>query len=142
MSSFPESLSYFVFENITPLVNNGEYPLKREPGDEVIVEADIFRTGHEKIGAGLIYRKQGDSAWKKSPMEHVNNDLWRGSFKVDQIGFYEYGLEAWTLPTKKKSPGLKKRSSKSRSHYARSRMVRDFPPSRKMTEESQQGMTA
>ncbi|NLP01654.1 MAG: alpha-1,4-glucan--maltose-1-phosphate maltosyltransferase [Fibrobacter sp.] len=102
MSSFPENLSYFVFENITPLVNNGEYPLKKEPGDEVIVEADIFRTGHEKIGARLIYRKQGDSAWKKSPMEHVNNDLWRGSFKVDQIGFYEYGLEAWTLPDKRK----------------------------------------
>ena len=68
MSSFPENLSYFVFENITPLVNNGEYPLKKEHGDEVMwkrifsvpdmknrCQTDLQKTGRfrmEKISHG------------------------------------------------------------------------------------------
>ncbi|NLG17655.1 MAG: alpha-1,4-glucan--maltose-1-phosphate maltosyltransferase [Fibrobacter sp.] len=103
MSRFPDNLTFFVFENITPLVNNGDYPLKREPHDEVVVQADIYRTGHEKIGANLIYRKAGDSTWKKVAMEHINNDLWTGKFKVDHLGLYEYSLEAYTIPFTRKT---------------------------------------
>ena len=103
MSSLPKLLSSFVFENISPLVNNGDYPLKREPSDTVQISADIFRTGHEKMGANLLYRKNGEKAWKKVPMEHVDNDLWNGSFTAIETGFYEYTLEAYTIPFTKRT---------------------------------------
>ncbi|MFY8215275.1 MAG: maltotransferase domain-containing protein, partial [Chthoniobacterales bacterium] len=30
-------------ENITPILNGGKYPIKRIPGEEVVVEADVFK---------------------------------------------------------------------------------------------------
>ena len=63
-------------------------------------------------------------------MEHVNNDLWRGSFKVDQIGFYEYGLEARTLPDKRKVTRFEKTFKVEGRPHLRTilDMVRDVPP--------------
>ena len=100
-----------LIENVRPTVDAGLYPLKRELGDEVQVVADIFRDGHDKIAVWVEYRPQKRKNWHKVPMQCVNPglDLWETSFKVDQIGVYEYKIVAycedygsWILDTRKK----------------------------------------
>lgn len=93
---FPE-VHNFVIENIRPSVDDGQFSLRREPMDMVEVTADIFRHGHEKMVAHVLYRKKGDAVWQQESMKDVGNDEWTGSFQVRSTGFYEYFVEARTV---------------------------------------------
>lgn len=87
----------FVIKNIRPSVENGAYCIKREPGDMVLVQADLFRHSHEKYQAAILYKHSKQKDWKKMPMEHIINDHWEASFLVQSIGYYEYKVIAWTI---------------------------------------------
>ncbi len=88
--------AHAVVENMRPLVENGLYPAKAVLGDVVTVTADIFRDGHEKCEADLLYRRMGDEAWRRAPMAFVDNDEWAGSFPVDALGEWQFTIEART----------------------------------------------
>jgi starch synthase (maltosyl-transferring) len=85
-----------VIENLAPLVNCGRYPVKRVVGEDVVVEADIFRDGHDPVAAALKWRLIGETQWQETPMKHIDNDRWRGAFTVNENATYEYTVEAWT----------------------------------------------
>lgn len=82
-------------EDIQPAIDAGRYAVKRSVGDRVIVTADIFTDGHDKLAAHLLYRRQGAGAWTHAKMAHVENDRWSGCFPLDEIGHYEFTVEAW-----------------------------------------------
>jgi len=86
-----------VVENIQPAVDGGRFPVKAIPGEIIEVTADIFRDGHEKCEASLLFRKQGAEKWFRAPMEFVDNDSWRGRFTPNEAGEWEYTVEARTL---------------------------------------------
>jgi len=65
-------------------------------GDDVVVEADVFTDGHDAVVAELMYRKVGAAEWKTIAMEFLGNDHWTGSFRVEELGRYEYTVRGWT----------------------------------------------
>ena len=83
-------------ESVYPEVDGGRYPVKRVVGDVLQVWADIFRDGHDVLGAALLYRTAGDPGWLRAPMAHRDNDRWSGRFKLEQNTRYVYTIEAWT----------------------------------------------
>ena len=83
-------------EHVTPELDGGRWPVKRELGDLLKVEADIFRDGHDVLGAALLYRPKGEPSWREAPMVYLDNDRWGGEAPLEQLGRYEYTLEAWT----------------------------------------------
>ena len=91
-SQFPAA----VIENLQPLIGGGRYPIKRVVGEDVVVEADIFKDGHDIVAAALKWRVLGQSNWHETAMKHVDNDRWRGVFSVYENATYEYTIEAWT----------------------------------------------
>ena len=91
-SQFPAA----VIENLQPLIDGGRYPIKRVIGEDVVVEADIFKDGHDIVAAALKWRVIGQSNWHETAMKHVDNDRWRGVFSVYENATYEYTVEAWT----------------------------------------------
>jgi starch synthase (maltosyl-transferring) len=84
-----------VIEGVKPEVDSGRFPIKRIIGDTLVIEADIFADGHDVLYAILLYRKEGNRDWIKTPMELLVNDRWRGSFIVSELGRYQYTLAAW-----------------------------------------------
>lgn len=76
--------------DIWPQVDCGRYPIKRESGDTIEVWADIFRDGYDKIAAFLEYRRIGESVIDRVDMIHIDNDRWKGLFRADGPGRYEY----------------------------------------------------
>ncbi len=84
----------------TPSVDDGRYPAKRCVGDRVIVEADVFRDGHELIRAVVRFRGPGESQWRESELERIDAHLggvrWTADFQVDRPGRWQYTIEAWT----------------------------------------------
>ena len=85
-----------VIENLRPLVDGGRYPVKRVVGDDLAVEADVFKDGHDVVAAALKWRLLGEAHWHETPMVHVDNDRWRGVCTVYENAIYEYTVEAWT----------------------------------------------
>ena len=91
-SQFPAA----VIENLQPLIDGGRYPVKRVIGEDLVVEADIFKDGHDVVAAALKWRVLGETNWHETAMTHVENDRWRGVCTVYENATYEYTVEAWT----------------------------------------------
>ena len=85
-----------VIENLAPLVNGGRYPVKRVVGEDLVVEADIFRDGHDPVSAALRWRLRGQRQWQETPMAYIDNDRWRGACTLYRNAVYEFTVEAWT----------------------------------------------
>jgi starch synthase (maltosyl-transferring) len=84
-----------VIDNLQPLINSGRYPVKRVVGEDLAVEADIFKDGHDVVAASLKWRLLGEKHWNETPMAFVDNDRWRGVCTLYQAAVHEYTVEAW-----------------------------------------------
>jgi len=87
-------------QNITPLVDCGRYPVKACVGDEVRVEATIFRDGHEVLGAALRTKGPGATRWRETPMDDLGNDRWAATFVPNSCGRWSYRVEGWVDPVR------------------------------------------
>jgi starch synthase (maltosyl-transferring) len=86
-----------IIEAVTPQLNCGRYAVKREEGDRLTVEADIFRDGHDIVAAAVRYRRNGERKWREARMTHLENDRWQAETDdLSEIGGWEYTVIAWT----------------------------------------------
>ncbi|MEP6956310.1 MAG: alpha-1,4-glucan--maltose-1-phosphate maltosyltransferase, partial [Chthoniobacterales bacterium] len=92
----PRAFPTAVIENIQPLVDGGRYPIKRVVGEDLVVEADVFKDGHDIVAATLKWRVAGVPRWHETSMVPVTNDRWRGICSLYENTTYEYTVEAWT----------------------------------------------
>ncbi len=84
-----------IIERVSPEIDCGQYPAKRVSGEKVLVGADIFGDGADRITAVLCYRRTGDSSWSEVSMLPTGNDRWEGSFLAGAPGRMEFSVEAW-----------------------------------------------
>ncbi len=87
-------LKRVVIENIEPVIDEGKHPVKKVRGDTLTVQADIYTDGHDKIYAGLLFKKEDTKNWQEIPMSFLINDRWEGKFRVKEIGYYYFTLKA------------------------------------------------
>jgi starch synthase (maltosyl-transferring) len=92
----PRAFPSVVIENLQPLIDGGRYPVKRVVGEDLVVEADIFKDGHDVVAAVLQWRVLGKRAWRETPMTFVDNDRWRGVCILYDNAIHEYTVDAWT----------------------------------------------
>ena len=104
-----EGRNRVIIEGVEPEVDGGAFPIKRTPGEAVIVEADIFGDGHDVISCVLLSRREQEKKWCQAPMTFLVNDRWRGVFTVDDLGRYVYTIAAWVDPFKSWRSDLQKR---------------------------------
>ncbi len=91
----PQDYPRVLIEAVEPQIDCGRYPIKRVVGETVVVFADIYKEGHDKLAARIKYRRQGEAEWQTAPMAFWDNDRWRGEFIVDALGRWEYTVEAY-----------------------------------------------
>ncbi len=84
-----------IIEHICPSVDDGHFPARRVAGDRVPIRADIYADGHDLIRAVVRYRRAGDADFAEVELEPLGNDAWLGHITVDEIGLYEFTVEAW-----------------------------------------------
>src|ERR1700723_2335030 len=89
-------LNHIIIEDVTPSVDGGRYPAKRIAGESCVVEADIFRDGHQVLRAAVKWRRQQDGVFDEAPMASLDNDRWRGEFVPTDNARYVFTIEAWT----------------------------------------------
>ena len=84
-----------VIANISPCLNGGTHPVKRIVGDDLIVEADIFKDGHDVLAAVLEWRHAEDAEWSETPLRSLINDRWTAAFPLAKPGWCNYRISAW-----------------------------------------------
>jgi starch synthase (maltosyl-transferring) len=85
-----------VIENVTPSIDGGHRPIKRVTGEDLVVEADVFKDGHDITAAVLKWRPaDGKHDWRETPMAFLENDRWRGTCRFLHVGPHEVTIEAW-----------------------------------------------
>ena len=89
-------VGHLIIEDVTPSIDGGRYPVKRVVGEPCVVEADIFREGHQLLRASVRWRRKEDESFFEAPMESIGNDRWRGQFIPNENTRYVYAVEAWT----------------------------------------------
>ena len=89
-------LKHIVIEGVTPSVDGGRYPAKHIAGEPCVVEADVFRDGHQVLRAAIKWRRKREEPFAEMPMVALDNDRWRGEFRPTDNTRYEFTIEAWT----------------------------------------------
>jgi starch synthase (maltosyl-transferring) len=58
----------------------------------------VFRHGHDRVRGSLRWFSPGDTTVRERPMSLVNAglDVWRGEFRLEQLGRYRFTVVAWT----------------------------------------------
>jgi len=84
-----------VIENVEPLIDGGRHPVKRAVDQDLVVEADVFKDGHDTVAAVLKWRKAGAEKWHETPMTPLINDRWRGVCSLFENAVHEFTIEAW-----------------------------------------------
>jgi starch synthase (maltosyl-transferring) len=64
-------------------------------GELLVVEADIFGEGHDRLCATVVWRCANDVAWQQTVMQPLGNDRWRADMRLARAGLYEFHIEAW-----------------------------------------------
>ena len=89
-------IGHIIIEAVTPSVDGGRYPAKHIAGEPCIVEADIYRDGHQILRAVVEWRRKHDEVFSEAPMVAIDNDRWRGEFVPGENARYEFTVKAWT----------------------------------------------
>lgn len=87
--------SRVIIENVKPSVDGGTFPVKRVVGETVVVEADVFADGHDRLSAILLYRSRDEAKWRQIRMQPVINDRWRAEFTVTDRAGYLFTVQGW-----------------------------------------------
>jgi len=96
MGGVLDARRYIVIEDVSPELDCGRFAVKREVGDSLTVEADIFKEGHDAIAAAIRYRAEDEREWREKRMQFVENDRWAGTIQLDRNVRYHYTIIAWT----------------------------------------------
>ena len=88
-----------IIEHVTPQVDGGRFPVKREVGDVLVVEADAFVDGHDVVRVILRHRAPGANGapgpWQELPMGAPDNDRWQAEVALETMGRHAYQVAAW-----------------------------------------------
>ena len=96
MNSRIDAKRKIVIEAVEPEVDCGRYPIKREVGDLLEVQADVFKEGHDAVAAAVRYRAEDEEEWHEVRMHLLENDRWSATVPLERNLRYLYTVIAWT----------------------------------------------
>ncbi|MEJ7560322.1 MAG: alpha-1,4-glucan--maltose-1-phosphate maltosyltransferase [Pedobacter sp.] len=98
-----------VISHVSPEIDNGQFPGKTAVNETIIISADIYSDGHDELSASVYIRKVSQKKWTEIPLKFISNDHWTINLIPDQVGIYEFRIEAWIDHYKTWKHGLVKK---------------------------------
>ncbi len=85
--------------NVRPVVDEGRRPAKAVVDEEFLVQAQVFREGHDAVNATVVLVSPAGHE-HHYPMTCVNPGLmeWEAAVSADQTGWWTYRVEGWSDP--------------------------------------------
>ena len=87
-----------IVEAVSPAIECGRHPVKAIVGETCTVEATVYRHGHERVRAVVLWIAPGDDAARELPMTLINPglDRWRAELRLEAAGRHRFTIAAWT----------------------------------------------
>ncbi len=83
--------------NVNPVIEQGRYPVKASVGEPFVVEASVFREGHDSLGAGVVLTDpQGDDRNLVQMTELDFPNRYRATVTPEAEGAWTYRIESWS----------------------------------------------
>jgi starch synthase (maltosyl-transferring) len=82
---------------VSPVIDHGAYPAKATLGESAPIQANVFREGHDAVGAAAVLTRP-DGTELRQDMRQVEPwglDRWETWVRFDAIGDWTYRIEAW-----------------------------------------------
>lgn len=80
---------------LSPVVDGGQYSIRRVVDQWVNVDARIICDGHDVIQATLQFKPAESKEWKEHRIWSKSEDLWGGRFQVESQGLWTYRVCGW-----------------------------------------------
>ncbi len=97
-------------EHVSPLVDDGRYPVKRLVGDALQVGAAIYKDGHDLISAEVRMTHAALAEPRVALLDYdYDSDYWRASVPLDRVGPWQMVIAAWPDPFRTWRRDLEKR---------------------------------
>jgi starch synthase (maltosyl-transferring) len=100
-----------IISHVSPEIDHGQFPGKTAVNETIIISADIYSDGHDELSASVYIRKVSQKKWTEIPLDFITNDHWTINLIPDQVGFYEFRIEAWIDHYKTWKHGLVKKKA-------------------------------
>ncbi len=83
--------------NVSPVIEGGNYPAKAVAGGDLEIRANIFREGHDAVGAAVVVTDPHGhrSQWEMTQIEPMGLDIWHCWITVGEPGDYSFRIEAY-----------------------------------------------
>lgn len=80
---------------LSPVVDGGQYSIRRVVDQWVSVDARIICDGHDVIQAALQFKPSDSKEWMEHRIWSKAEDLWAGRFQVESQGLWTYRVCGW-----------------------------------------------
>ncbi len=84
-----------IIDAVSPMIDDGRFPVKCIAGEAVEIEAHCFVDGHDKLRVVLRWQSVGAGGEFEVEMEPQANDVWLAEFTPPRAGRYRYTVMAW-----------------------------------------------
>ncbi len=93
----PRGFGRIPIHNVWPVLEGGVYPAKATEGETIEVGANIFREGHDLLGAAIVLTDPSGAQTRAEmgQIEPIGLDIWQGQVTVAEPGDYHFRVEAY-----------------------------------------------
>lgn len=85
---------------VAPVLEGGAYPVKAVVHERLLIQANVFREGHDAVNASVILTSPGGTQ-RRIDMKQVEPqglDIWQAHVRMAAEGDWTYRVEGWSDP--------------------------------------------
>ena len=85
---------------VTPVLQGGAYPVKAVVHERLLIQANVFREGHDAVNASVILTAPGGTQRRidMTQVEPLGLDIWQAHVRMAAEGDWTYRVEGWSDP--------------------------------------------
>ncbi|RLP11782.1 DUF3416 domain-containing protein [Propionibacterium australiense] len=93
----PNGFGRIPVHNVSPVLENGAYPAKAVEDETITVKANIFREGHDALGACIVLTDPAgaEQRFDMAQIEPMGLDIWAAQVPLGAPGDYSFRVEAY-----------------------------------------------
>ena len=85
---------------VSPVIENGIYPVKAVVHERLRITANVFREGHDAVAASVILTSPTGRQRRvdMQQIEPIGLDIWEAHIRMAEEGEWTYRVEGWSNP--------------------------------------------
>lgn len=86
--------------DVSPVIEDGVYPVKCVVGEQIPIRASVFREGHDSVRASVILISPDGRSQRVDmvQIEPMGLDIWEAAVRPDSAGQWTFRVEGWSDP--------------------------------------------